>query len=326
MYNFKEIEESVLEFWKKQRIYDKARKRNEKGQKFYFLQGPPYTSGRLHIGHAWNNALKDIVLRYKRMKGFNVWDRAGYDMHGLPTENAVQKKLGLKDKKEIEKFGVEAFIKECIKFSSDNARLMDSDLFRLGVWMDYENAYWPIKREFIDGEWWFIKRAFDQKRLYKDKKVMHWCSFCETSLAKHELEYENLKDNSIYLKFKLKGKNEYLLIWTTTPWTIPFNLAVMVNPKVDYVRAKAENEIWIVAKNLAAEIEKISGKKMKILEMFKGKKLEGIEYEHPFSDEIDYEELRRKWKKVHTILLSEKYVNTEDGTGIVHTAVMYGQD
>ena len=199
MYEFKIIEEEVLEFWEKNKIYEKIKSKNKKGKKFYFLQGPPYTSGKLHIGHAWNNSLKDIVLRYKRMNGFNVWDRAGYDMHGLPTENAVQKKLKIKDKLEIERYGVEKFIKECIKFSSENAKIMDKDLERLGIWMDFENAYWPITSDFIEGEWWLIKKAWEQKRLYQGKKIMQWCASCETSLAKHELEYENVRENSIFL-------------------------------------------------------------------------------------------------------------------------------
>ena len=226
MYDFTQIEESTLEYWEQKKIYEKTKKKNSKGKNFYFLQGPPYTSGRLHIGHAWNNSLKDIVLRYKRMNGFNVWDRAGYDMHGLPTENAVQKKLKIKDKTEIEKFGVEKFINECSKFSIENAYQMDKDLMRLGIWMDFKNAYWPVKNEFIEGEWWLIKKAWSSKRLYKGKKIMQWCASCETSLAKHELEYENLKDKSIYVAFKLKGKEGSLVIWTTTPWTIPFNLEI----------------------------------------------------------------------------------------------------
>ena len=249
MYNFKEVEESGLKFWKDKRIYEKLKKKNSRGKKFYFLQGPPYTSGRIHIGQAWNNCLKDIVLRYKRMQGFNVWDRAGYDMHGLPIGNAVQKELGLKYKSDIEKFGVAKFIKECIKFSSEKAKLMDQDLERLGVWMDFENAYLPITNDFIEGEWWFIKKAWEQKRIYKGKKIMHWCSNCETSLAKHELEYKNLKDESIFLKFKTLD-NRYLVIWTTTPWTIPFNLAIMVHPDIEYVEIKVEDEVWIVAKDL----------------------------------------------------------------------------
>lgn len=328
VYDYRQIEEDTLKFWKENKIYEKAKKRNSKGKKFYFLQGPPYTSGKLHIGHAWNNCLKDLVLRYKRMRGFNVWDKAGYDMHGLPTENAVQKKLGIKDKSEIEKYGVEKFIKECIKFSSENALLMNEDLKRLGVWMDFENAYWPIKNEFIEGEWWLIKRAWEQKRLYKGKKIMHWCGNCETSLAKHELEYDNIKDNSIFLKFKVKDKkNEYLIIWTTTPWTIPFNLAIMVNPALDYVKAEVETEkgkeTWVVAKALVnVFVSGLLGLKYKVLEEFKGKKLDGLEYIHPLHEKLKniYDDLKKNWKRMHTVILSEEYVDTSSGSGLVHCA------
>ena len=333
MYSFKEIEEEILKKWDKEKTYEKVKNKNAKGRKFYFLQGPPYTSGKLHIGHAWNNALKDVVLRYKRMQGFNVWDRAGYDMHGLPTENAVQKKLGIKDKQEIEKFGVEKFIKECIKFSSENAKIMDKDLARLGIWMDFENAYWPIKSDFIEGEWWLIKKAYEQKRLYKGKKIMHWCASCETSLAKHELEYENVNENSIFLKFKIKNKSEYLIIFTTTPWTIPFNLAVMVNPDIDYVKTRVQtdkgDETWITAKALAnAFISGLLGYKFKVLEEFKGRKLEGIEYLHPLHKELgeQYQKLKKKWKKVHTIILSEEYVDISIGSGLVHCATGCGPE
>jgi len=321
-------EERILKFWQKNKIYEKAKKKNLKGKNFYFLQGPPYTSGRLHIGHAWNNSMKDIVLRYKRMNGFNVWDRAGYDMHGLPTENAVQKKLGIKDKLEIEKYGVEKFVTECIKFSSENAKTMDKDLMRLGIWMDFENAYWPITKDFIEGEWWLMKKAWDQKRLYKGKKIMQWCASCETSLAKHELEYENVKENSVFLKFKVKGKkDEYIVIFTTTPWTIPFNLAVMANPELDYVVAEVQTEKgkekWIVAKDLSESF--ISGLlklKFKITKEMKGSKLEGMEYEHPLYSNLksQYDELKRKWKNVHTVIMSKEYVDTSIGSGLVHCA------
>lgn len=324
MINFNETEKEILEFWKDNKIYEKLKEKNKKGKKFYFLQGPPYTSGKLHIGHAWNNTLKDLVLRYKRMKGFNVWDRGGYDMHGLPVENAVQKILGIKDKLEIEKYGVEKFIKECMNFATDNARQMNKDLERLGVWMDHENAYWPIKKEYIEGEWWLIKKAWEQKRLYKGKKIMQWCPNCETSLAKHELEYETVKENSIFLKFKIKGKkDEYLVIWTTTPWTIPYNLAIMVNPNLDYVKVTVGKEKWIVAKALAnIFISGLLGKDFKVIEEYKGDKLEGIEYEHPFYFKLKkvYDELKNKSKNVHTVILSEKYVDTSAGTGLVHSA------
>ncbi|MBU0894278.1 MAG: isoleucine--tRNA ligase [Nanoarchaeota archaeon] len=319
MYNFKEVEEGILKSWEQEKTLEKLRKKNAKGKNFYFLQGPPYTSGRIHIGQAWNNSIKDLVLRYKRMMGFNVWDRAGYDMHGLPTENAVKKELGLKDKEAIEKFGLAKFIKECIKFSSEKAKLMNKDLERLGVWMDFENAYWPITSDFIEGEWWFVKKAFEQKRLYKGKKIMHWCSDCETSLAKHELEYQTLKDDSIFLKFKTQD-GRYLIIWTTTPWTIFFNLAIMANPDVNYVEIKVENEVWILAEDLVKNLMKLINKKYKIIDKFKGKRLKGLSYKHPFENEINYKTIKKNCKNIHTVILSKEYVNTESGSGLVHCA------
>jgi len=315
MLDLKEIEKKILDFWKKNKIYEKSVKKNKKGKLFYFLQGPPYTSGRLHIGHAWNNSMKDVILRYKRLQGFEIWDRAGYDMHGLPTANKVQKELKLVDKEAIIKYGLDKFVKKCQEFSIQNAKLMNEDLKRLGIWMDFENAYLPVENEFMSSEWLLIKKAFEQKRLYKGKKIMQWCADCETSLAKHELEYRNVKDNSIYVRFKLKEQEGYLVVWTTTPWTIPFNLGVMVNPNLDYIKAKVDGEIYFVAKELA---DKVLKKDYKILETFKGKKMEGWKYEHPFEKEMNYSELKNK--KVHTVLLSKQFVNLESGTGLVHCA------
>lgn len=327
MYDFKTKERETLELWKKQKTYEKVKLKNKKGKKFYFLQGPPYTSGKLHIGHAWNNCLKDTVLRYKRMNGLNVWDRAGYDMHGLPTENAVQKLLKLKDKKEILKFGMDKFVKECRNYALARAKEMDKDLMTLAVWMDYENAYYPLTNDFMSNEWFLIKKAHEQNRLYKGKKIMHWCASCETALAKHELEYENVKDKSVFLKFKLKNKkNEFLIIWTTTPWTIPYNLAVMVNPELEYVKVRVEEgkekgEIWILAKALANVVmTSVFEKKFKILEEMKGTKLEGLEYEHPLYSDMKkiFDDLKKKYKNVHTVILSEEYVTTDAGSGLVH--------
>ncbi len=319
-YDFKEVEEKQIKIWKENDTHKKVNDKNKGKEKFYFLQGPPYTSGRLHIGHAWNNSMKDIILRYKRMKGLDVWDRAGYDMHGLPTENKVQKKFELKTKEDIIKFGMDKFVQECKKFSEDNAKLMNEDMFRLGIWMDYDNAYWPIKNSFIEGEWFLIKKAFESDRLYKGKKVMTWCKDCETALAKHELEYENVTDNSIFLKFKIKNtENEYLIIWTTTPWTIPFNMGVMVNPDVDYVKVKVDNEVWFVAKALAAGfINSVMDKKFEILDEFKGTQLEGVKYTHPLEDIIPFDEFITE--KTHTVVLSKEYVDTMSGTGLVHMA------
>ncbi len=317
----RDVEQEILAYWKANKIYEKACKKNKGKAKFYFLQGPPYTSGRIHLGQAWNNSLKDIALRYKRMRGFDVWDRAGYDMHGLPTENKVQSALKLKTKKDIAGFGVDKFVKECIKFSSENASLMSKDLERLGVWMDYENAYWPIRNSFMEGEWWLIKKAHEKKRLYKGKKVMTWCASCETALAKHELEYKNIKDDSLFLKFRISGKkNEFLIVWTTTPWTIPFNLAVMANPGLEYVKAKVENEVWIVAKSLAGHlVRSVAGKEFKVVEEFKGDSLEGVKYEHPFYNKIEFFR-KLNAPRLHTVVLNEQYVDVTAGSGLVHCA------
>src|SRR3989344_7809831 len=156
-YNFKEVESSVFSFWDKNDIYSKAVKKNKGKPRFYFLDGPPYTSGKVHIGTAWNKSLKDMFIRYKRMAGFDVWDRAGYDMHGLPTEHAAEKRLGLNGKKDIERFGVARFISECKSLCVENMRIMNKDFERLGIWMDFENAYQSITDSFIEGVWWMIR-------------------------------------------------------------------------------------------------------------------------------------------------------------------------
>jgi len=319
MYDFKKIEEEILDFWKLGKILEKARKKGKTGKKFYFLDGPPYTSGKIHMGTAWNQVLKDQILRYKRMRGFNVWDRGGYDMHGLPTAHKIQTKFNLKDKKDIEEFGVEKFVTECKKFSIEMMKQMNKDFDRIGVSLDHEKPYMPITNEYISGEWGLIKKAHEKKRLYLGKKVMTWCGNCETAVAKHELEYKNLKDNSIFVKFKTID-SRYLVIWTTTPWTIPFNLAVMANPDVDYVEVKVEDEVWILAKELVEPLMKLIDKKYKIIENFKGKKLNGLEYKHPLENEVDYKSLKEKWKNIHTVILSKDYVNTETGSGLVHCA------
>ena len=316
-------EKEIIEFWKENRIHEKAREKNKGRETFYFLDGPPYTSGKVHIGTAWNKSLKDMVLRYKRMKGLDAWDRAGYDMHGMPTEQGTEKRLGIKSKDEIPKFGVGKFVKACREFAETNLKLMNTDFIRLGVWMDFENAYKSVENTYIEGEWWLIKKAHENKRLYEGQKTMCWCARCATSLAKHELEYKNVKDESIFVKFPLRNKkNEFLIVWTTTPWTIPFNLGVMVHPELDYVKAKVDSEVWIIAKALAESIvEGIINKKFEILEELKGKKLEGLKYNHPFADTVkEYHELEQKHPKVHSVVLSEEYVNLEAGSGLVHMA------
>ncbi|MFH1510160.1 MAG: isoleucine--tRNA ligase, partial [Candidatus Woesearchaeota archaeon] len=309
--------------WEKKKIYQKAKRKNKGKKQFYFLDGPPYTSGRVHIGTAWNKALKDSVLRYKRMTGFDAWDRAGYDMHGMPTEQGVEKELGIRFKEEIPKFGVEKFVRHCQEFAVRNMHLMTKDFRRLGVWMDFDNPYQPITREYIEGEWWLIKQAHKNKRLYEGEKTIHWCAKCGTALAKHELEYEADTDDSIFLKFPVVGKeNEFLIIWTTTPWTIPFNLAVMANPTIEYIRARVEDEVWILAKGLApGVISSVADKRYEIVEGFTGDRLAGTKYRHPFYDDIpDFKELEKQTDKLFTVVLSEEYVDLSAGSGLVHMA------
>jgi len=324
MYRFEEVEKKIFDFWKEKKILEKARKKGKGKKKFYFLDGPPYTSGKIHMGTAWNQVLKDQILRYKRMRGFDVWDRGGYDMHGLPTAHKVQARYKLKDKSDIEKFGVGKFVKECKEYSLEMMKNMNKEFDRLGVTLNHEDPYMPITSEYIEGEWWLMKKAHENKRLYLGKKVMTWCPSCETALAKHELEYEDVQDESIYVKFPLEGsKNEYLIIWTTTPWTIAYNLGVMVNPDLDYVKVKVGKETWILAKDLAKEVvEEVAGKKLEIIEKLKGKKLKGVRYVHPFYNDLEniYEEIKKSSPNAFNVVLSKEYVNTSAGTGLVHMA------
>lgn len=323
-YNPLELEPEVLSYWEKQETHKKANEQNKNGKPFYFLDGPPYTSGKVHIGTAWNKSLKDFILRYKRMCGFHTLDRAGYDMHGLPTENATEKKLKISGKDEIIGFGVDNFVKACKELSIHNLKVMNKDFERLGVWMDFENAYQSVSREYISGEWWLVKQAHEKGRLYEGFRSMAWDWAHQTALAKHELEYKKVTDTSIYVKMPLKGKkNEFFIIWTTTPWTIAFNLGIMVNPHLDYVKAQVGEEIWIVAKELAhSVIEQQAKKKFEIVETVKGEKLAGVEYVHPFHDELKthYAKIKKDHPNTHTIVLSEEFVTTEAGSGLVHMA------
>jgi isoleucyl-tRNA synthetase len=322
-YNPLELEKDIFQYWKKKGIYEKAKKKGESKKDFYFLDGPPYTSGKVHIGTAWNKAIKDATLRYKRMRGYNVWDRAGYDMHGLPTANKVASELGLKTKEDIKSYGLKKFIRKCKEFSLEKMEMMNKDFQKLGVWMDFKEPYKTASKEYISGEWWLVKRAYEKGLLYEGEKTMTWCPSCGTALAKHELEYKEVCDNSIFLKFKVKGtKNKYLILWTTTPWTIPFNLGVMAHPDFEYIEAEVEGEIWILARALAGGvIRMVAGKDFKELKVIKGKEFEGLEYEHPFSKEIpEYKKLKKKHPKVHSVVLSDAFVDLSAGSGLVHLA------
>ena len=301
------IEEEIIKFWEKKKIRQKALKK--KGKKFYYLDGPPSPTGKIHLGTSWGKYLRDLATRYKRMRGYWVWSRPGFDMHGLPIEVKVEKKLKMNSKKEIEKYGIKKFVEECKKFAKENSNEMIKDFKRLGVWLDWENPYYTSDDDYISGVWYTIKKADEKGLLYKGKKILPWCPRCETSLAKHELEYKKKIDNSLYLKFKTKD-GRYLIVWTTTPWTVPYNLAVMVNPELDYVEKEVNGETWIIGKERENIFEG------KIEKKFKGKELEGLEYEFPL-DIPESKKIKSKWK--HKVILSE-YVDEKTGTGLVHCA------
>jgi isoleucyl-tRNA synthetase len=315
------IEEQVLEFWKKNRIYERARRRNKGKKPFRFLDGPPYPTGSPHPGLCWNKCLKDAILRYKRMNGFDVWDKPGYDMHGLPIEVETEKRFGIKNKKEIvENLGAAKFIQECKKFASLYANLMTKAFKRLGVWMDWENPYLTLENRYIEGVWWAIKKAWENKLLYQGDKVLTWCWRCATALAKHELEYKRIKELSIYLKFPF-AERDFLIVWTTTPWTIPCNLAIMVNPDFSYAKVRVGDELWIIAKDLVAKVMDLFGKDYEVVEEVNGKELEGLSYRHPLEEEIPAQKkMKEKYEWAHKVILSKEFVSLETGTGLVHSA------
>ncbi|MBI3034298.1 isoleucine--tRNA ligase [Candidatus Woesearchaeota archaeon] len=323
-YNPKEIEPGILGFWESSRIFEKAVQKNKGKRVFYFIDGPPYTSGAIHIGHAWNKSLKDCILRYKRMKGFDVWSQPGFDMHGLPIEVAVEKRLGIRDKREIvEKVGIRQFIDECEKFSLEQMHPMIKDFSRLGVWMDWANPYMSIKNEYIEGAWWALSQADRNGYLYEGKKSMTWCPRCATALAKHELTYKNVNDRSVFVKFPVTGRDkEFLVVWTTTPWTLPFNMAVMAHPEFEYVKVNVQElgEDWIIAKPLAKTvIEGICNLHYEIREELKGIDLKGMGYKSPFHEEIAFH-MQHGIRNAYTVVMSAEFVDLSSGTGLVHTA------
>ncbi len=326
-YDHLSLEPAILEYWQNHKVLDKLRKKNKKKKKFYFLEGPPYTSGRVHLGTAWNIALKDMVLRYKRMQGFNVWDRMGYDMHGLPTEQKVMKKLELGNKQDILQFGLKKFTQECERFCKEMMKTMNQDFIRLGSTLDFSDPYQPITREFIEGEWWLIKTAYEKGRVYEGLRTMHWDAATQTAAAKHELEYRQIMDDSIMVKFPHAGrKNTFFLVWTTTPWTIPLNLAIMANPQMTYVEAevqgeKHQGEIWIVAKELLSSImEKAVVSQYAVVQEYPGRKLAGQHYIHPLGTRNLLPPAFQTNPALFTVLLSEEYVDSSAGTGLVHCA------
>jgi len=325
-YDAPTIEREVQEFWTSSDAYKRTKKMRESGKRFSFIDGPPYTTGSIHLGTAMNKTIKDTLIRYWRMRGFNVRDQPGFDMHGLPIEVQVEKKVGLRSKKDIEEYGIDRFIDTCKKFSLELLGSMTEQFKQLGVWMDWDDPYRTIKPDYIEAAWWTISRANERGLLESSNRVLTWCPRCETALAEAEIEYWDEDDPSIMVRFPLKGEDCALLIWTTTPWTLPSNLAVAAHPDLDYARTEfsgtSGKEVLIV---LSSEVEKITKlgnyEKAKVLKKMKGKALEGLEYTPPFEIEAKYLK-RSKW--THKVVLAD-YVEA-DNTGLVHTAPGFGPD
>ncbi|TDA35258.1 MAG: isoleucine--tRNA ligase [Hadesarchaea archaeon] len=325
-YHPPEAEKRIQRWWEERGIYGKVKEKVKNKRPWYFLDGPPYASGSIHLGTAWNKILKDVFLRYWTMRGLNVRRQPGWDCHGLPIEVMVEERLGIRSKKDIErKIGVEKFIEECKRWALEHVRLMTEQFKRLGVWMDWDEPYLTLTNQYIESAWWTLKKAHEKGLLRKDLRVIHWCPRCETALAEHEVrgEYYEVKDPSLYAKFKLKGEEGYLLIWTTTPWTLPANLAVCVHPEFTYAKVKVGEEIYFLAEGTLPRVAKELGwEEYRILERREGKELEGLRYEHPLLEEVPKQ---REFVEHHRVICGE-HVVLEEGTGCVHTAPGFGEE
>ena len=331
-YDPKVMDREVQAYWKETDAYEKTKERCADGQDLYFIDGPPYTSGNIHLGTAWNKILKDLYLRYWRAKGHNIRDQAGYDMHGLPIEVKVEKSLGFKNKQDIEKYGMDRFVQKCKEFALDNEKNMTEQFKDLGVWLDWEKPYRTIENYYIESAWWTLKRAYERELVTQAERVLTWCPRCQTALAEAEVEYWDETDPSIYVKFRVKDRDDhYLVIWTTTPWTLPADLCVAVHPELTYVLMKVsgdgKTEFLYVAEELAEDVARAGRyEKMEMIERYEGIDLEGLEYVHPLLEEIPWHTApeRKDLYWLHKTVLAE-YVTLEK-TGIVHTAPGHGPD
>ncbi|MEW6593162.1 MAG: isoleucine--tRNA ligase, partial [Candidatus Hadarchaeota archaeon] len=326
-YDARKAEREIQEWWSTAKIYEKVKELHSNEKPWYFLDGPPYASGSIHLGTAWNKIIKDSILRYKTMCGFNVRRQPGWDCHGLPIEVKVEEKLGVKTKKEIEeRIGVENFIKSCKDWALEHVTMMTGQFKKLGVWMDWDKPYITFTNDYIESAWWTVKRAYERNLLRKDLRVIHWCPRCETALAEHEVrgEYYDDRDPSIYVRFRLRDRpNEYLLIWTTTPWTLPADVAVCVHPEHPYAKVQVGEDFYILAEALVGKVmAELELKDYKIVERKKGAEIEGLKYEHPLLEEVPKQQEYIEHRRV----ICGDHVTLEEGTGCVHTAPGHGEE
>ncbi len=316
--SFVDREKDIVKFWKDNDIFKKSIENRKGGEVYTFFDGPPTANGKPHIGHVLTRVIKDLVPRYRTMKGYSVQRKAGWDTHGLPVELEVEKQLGISGKPQIENYGIEDFVKKCkdsvFTYQSEWEEMSD----RVGYWADMENPYVTYHNDYIESVWWALKTIWDKKLLYKGHKIMPYCPRCGTSLSSHEVAqgYKDVKEASLIAKFIVKGKtNEYILAWTTTPWTLPSNVALCVNPSETYVKIKVENETYILAEAL---LESVIKSEYEIIEKYIGTDLCGLEYEPLFT-------FAKPDRKAYFVV-ADNYVTMSDGTGIVHIAPAFGED
>lgn len=317
-FNFIDNEIKTEQFWAENNIFQKSIDNRSDAPNFTFFDGPPTANGKPHIGHILTRAIKDIIPRYKTMKGYKVLRKAGWDTHGLPVELEVEKALGLDGKKQIESYGIEKFIAKCKESVWTYKSEWEKMSRRVGFWADMQNPYVTYENDYIESVWWAIKKIWDKGLIYNGYKVVPYCPRCGTALSSHEVAqgYKDVKEKSVIAKFQIKDKpNEYFLAWTTTPWTLPANVALVVNPNEKYSRVKYNDQIFIVC---TALVDKTFDDGYEILDETLGKNLAGIEY-IPLFDYV------RPDKKAYYIVCDD-YVTLTDGTGIVHCAPAFGED
>ena len=328
--NFVEREKKTEEFWRENHIFEKSIEQRKQGETYTFYDGPPTANGKPHIGHVLTRVIKDMIPRYRTMKGYMVPRKAGWDTHGLPVELEVEKMLGLDGKEQIEEYGLEPFIKHCKESVWKYKGMWEDFSNTVGFWADMDHPYVTYDNNFIESEWWALKQIWEKKLLYKGFKIVPYCPRCGTPLSSHEVAqgYKDVKERSAIVRFKVKGEDAYILAWTTTPWTLPSNVALCVNPEEEYVKVKAaDGYVYYMAKAL---LDKVLGKlatedapAYEILEEYKGTDLEGKEYEplYAFTGEI----CEKQHKKGHYVTC-DTYVTMTDGTGVVHIAPAFGED
>ncbi|MGN0326419.1 MAG: isoleucine--tRNA ligase [Lachnospiraceae bacterium] len=322
--NFVQREKEIEKFWKDNDIFKKSIKEREGCPTYMFYDGPPTANGKPHIGHVLTRVIKDMIPRYRTMKGYMVPRKAGWDTHGLPVEIEVEKLLGLDGKEQIEEYGLEPFIEKCKESVWKYKGMWEDFSSTVGFWADMDDPYVTYHDDFIESEWWALKEIWNKDLLYKGFKIVPYCPRCGTPLSAQEVAqgYKDVKERSAVVRFKCKDEDAYILAWTTTPWTLPSNVALCMHPDYDYIKVKsnADGKVYYMAEALSSQI---LGEDIEILERYKGKDLEYKEYEplFPYADKT----IAKQGKKAHFVTCDE-YVTLTDGTGVVHIAPAFGED